>query len=190
MSKVLTPILLILAAIGLFFTYLRPAYSVVQAFKDKEVELDKAITDAQTLLKKHNELMASYSSINSEDRARLDKILPDTLDIVRLILDIDAVATKHTIEIRSFEIPQLDSKKNVSRAKASKAAESPIGSAVLTIEIAGDYPDFKNFLLDIERSLTLMDVVEMTVEVPDETKPGVSDDAVVYTLGLQTYWLK
>jgi hypothetical protein len=59
--------------------------------------------------------------------------------------------------------------------------------AVLTIECEGSYADFKKLLVDIERSMSLMDVVALEVDVADTQD---TQEEAVFTLGLQTYWLK
>lgn len=196
MSKVVTPILFFIIAVGLFFTYIRPAYDVLVAFQAQEKELDATFKETEQLIQKYDELMTNYSSISTEDKARLNKILPQEIDVVRLILDLDSLATKNNMEIISFEVPQLDSKyAPVSRSRTASRNtsddDSPIGSAVLTIECEGEYPDFKNFIYDIERSLLLMDMVALEIEVPDMTLPGTdATDSPTFVLGLQSYWLK
>ena len=57
MSKVLTPILFFLAAIGLFFTYLRPAYDVLLAFQAQEERLDATLEESGKLLEVHDSLL-------------------------------------------------------------------------------------------------------------------------------------
>lgn len=196
MSKVVTPILFFIIAVGLFFTYIRPAYDVLVAFQAQEEELDVALQETEQLIQKYDTLMTNYSSISSEDKARLNKILPQEIDVVRLILDLDSLATKNNMEIISFEVPQLDSKHApVSRSRTAQRGtsdeDSPIGNAVLTIECEGEYLDFKNFIYDIERSLLLMDMVALEIEVPDMSEAGTEPDAKPsFTLGLQSYWLK
>lgn len=196
MSKVVTPILFFIIAVGLFFTYIRPAYDVLVAFQAQEKELDVALQETEQLLKKYDELMTNYSSISSEDKARLNKILPQEIDVVRLILDLDSIATKNKMKILTFKVPQLDAKNApASRSRTAQRStadeNSPIGSAVLTIECEGEYPDFKNLIYDIERSLLLMDMVALEIKIPNMSESGTRPDAKpTFVLGLQSYWLK
>ena len=194
MSKVLTPIIFIVIAIGLFFSYLRPAYDVLQAFQTQKDELDKTITESEDLLRMHNDILTKYENIDPTDHAKLKKILPDSIDVVRLIMDIDALSTKHNLTIDSFEVPQIrDIEQNARNRNTRRTAEeenNPVASAVLTIECVGEYQDFKAFLLDIEHSLSLLDVVGLEVKVPNILRVDVTDDRPEYKLDLQAYWLK
>jgi len=192
MTKVLTPILFFLAAIGLFFTYLRPAYDVLLAFQAQEDRLDTTLEESGKLLEVHDSLLRKYNSISSENLKRLTQILPNDVDVVRLIVDIDALTTKHRLSIRSFEVPYLESEVASASSKKKQTAEEdkgPVGEAILTIECEGEYANFKALLLDIEKSLSLMDLVSLHIEVSDMTRPNAVR-GTVYTLGLQTYWLK
>lgn len=192
MSKVLTPILFFLAAIGLFFTYLSPAYDVLLAFQEQEVRLDQSLEQSKQLLVGYDGLLRDYNSITSDDLKKLSQILPDDIDAVRLIMDLDALTTKHRLSVRSFKVPQMDagtSRVTAVNAVATPEENDPVGKAVLTIECDGKYEDFKALLSDIERSLTLMDVVGLELKVADMTKPNAVN-TTVYTLELQTYWLK
>jgi Tfp pilus assembly protein PilO len=188
MSKVLTPILFTIIAIGLFFSYLKPAYSELNASKERLARVDQAIQESDKLLANYADLQNKMKAISEQDRKNLMKILPDSVDVVRLILDIDSLATKYGLTIRTFEIPDIDSQLNQKSKNVGVPEEnSPILKAVLTIECEGSYADFKKLLVDIERSMSLMDVVALEVDVADTQE---TQEEAVFTLGLQTYWLK
>ena len=148
-----------------------------------------AIQESDALLTNYTELKNKVNAISAQDQKNLEKILPDAVDVVRLILDIDSLATKYGLTILSFEIPDIESELNAKAKKNANAPteESPVMKAVLTIECEGSYADFKKLLVDIERSMSLMDVVTLEVKVADGAE---SQAEAVYTLGLQTYWLK
>jgi Tfp pilus assembly protein PilO len=191
MSKVLAPILFLIAAIGLFFTYLQPGWDVLLAFQAQADRLDASIEKTKGLLETHNKLLTQYNEISPENIARLNKILPDRIDVVRMIMDIDTLTTKHKLTIKSFDIPDMNGE--VSKTSKSKnatvAEEGPVGSAVLTVECVGEYQDFKAFVSEIESSLSLMDVVILDITVADLTQPGAVRE-ITYKVGLQAYWLK
>lgn len=188
MSKVLTPILFTIIALGLFFSYLRPAYSELNASKERLVRIDQAIEESDKLLSNYTELKNKMNAISAEDQKNLAKILPDSVDVVRLILDLDSLATKYGLTIRSFEIPDIESELTLKKSPDATLEESPVMKAVLTITCEGSYADFKKLLVDIERSMSLMDVVELEVKVAEKSTD--TEEEAVYTLGLQTYWLK
>jgi hypothetical protein len=162
---------------------------VLLAFQVQEDELDNAIAETQDLIDVHDELIATFSNISAEERARMRSILPESIDIVRLIIDLDTLANRHNISIRTFDVPDINRRATARNTNTTDTIEDSVGSAILTIELEGEYPNFKAFLIDVERSLTLMDVVDLEIEVPDVSR-NIGNDQIVYTLGLQSYWIK
>ncbi len=194
MSKVITPIIFIIIAVGLFFSYIRPAYDILLAFKEQAIRLDASIVKTDDLLEKHDRLLGKYSSISPEDRQKLEQLLPTSIDVVHLIIDIDALSTRRNLKIRSFGIPDIETKEVVpTRRGASENTQGKdddlVDSATITIECDGEYSDFKMFLYDIEKNLSLMDLIGLDIDVSDITQVNTENE-IVYEFELQTYWLK
>jgi len=197
MSKVLVPVLLLVVSAGLAFSYIKPAYENLQEFELQEAELVDAIDEAKKLVEGYQILLRDKSSISEEDRRNLEKILPDAVDVIQLIVDIDVLTRENNLEIESFDIPYVDREASMrTSASASKSGiktqtGDPVGNAMLTIGMKGSYEDFKEFLYDVERSMMLVDVVELRVQSSTgKNKDGTVYDVIKYEVGLQAYWLK
>jgi Tfp pilus assembly protein PilO len=192
MSQVITPILLLIASLGLFFTYLKPAYGILEEFQAQEKEIDKAIVDAERLVKRYDDLLLQRNSLSSANMKDLKKILPDNIDVVGMIIDISHLAGTHNLNINSFDVPVLPVAGEAPKRNKNKEEASPIASAILGVEITGDYFDFKELISGLERSMSLMDVVGIEIEVEedkeDENEDG-KDYIITYTVELQGYWL-
>ena len=185
MSKVLAPIIFFVIAVGLFFTYIKPAYSTLQEWQAVDAKLETALDDARKIKVRVEELLDKRSAIPKEDYARLLQLLPDNLDIVRIIVDIDTIAEANNLTISRFDIPRVE---NDTTPKKRDAVIDPVGSAVLTITCLGTYEDFKKWLQSIEKSLNVLDVssVEVEVEQGGAGAPLVQE----YKVGIRTYWLQ
>jgi len=197
MTKVLAPILFFMIAIGIFFSYLKPAYSELQVSKARVESLEQVNQQIEELLSDYTTLREKKSAISAKETENLLKILPDSIDAVHLILDLDSLATKHNLIIRSFKVPEIESeitsltKKTNSRDQKTTTEEDDLlKSAVLTIECTGTYESFKLFLNDIEKSLSLMDIVKLNISVPELLESSKPEKEITYTLDLQIYWLK
>ncbi len=194
MSKIITPIILFIVSVGLFFTYIKPAYGTLLKLREQSARLDLAIAESDVLLEKHTDLVKKYNNISDINKKRFKQFLPDALDAVGIIIDMDFLATKHNLNIRTFEVPVMKDVNvgNRNKRKASNNSEdenNPVKSATFTIECDGNYDDFKKFLLDIERDLLLLDMTELNISVSDITEPGAVMETV-YSVKLQTYWFK
>jgi hypothetical protein len=194
MSKIITPILLFIVSVGLFFSYIKPAYGTLNKLREQSIRLDKAIKESEVLLGRHADLMEKYNNISSVNKTRFKQFLPDALDSVGLIIEMDFLATKNNLDITTFEVPviggaNLNKNRRTRQVKKDTEDNSPVHTATFVVECDGDYFDFKNFLLDVEKSLLPLDVVELEVNVADITEPG-TEMGISYKIKLQTYWFK
>jgi hypothetical protein len=83
-------------------------------------------------------------------------VLPDNIDIVQLALDLDGVASRHGISIKSV-------KAEVGASQSSETIVLPENAGVyeqatISLSFVSSYEDFASFLADIEKSLRVMDV--------------------------------
>src|SRR3989338_7429840 len=95
-----TATILILASFGLFFGYVSPTYgrltgsavlkekSIEELRKDQDDYKD-ALSKAHEIEKARSGLLEIYNSIPEKDLEKLLKLLPDHIDSVRLIIDIN-----------------------------------------------------------------------------------------------------
>jgi len=184
--KNITSILLVVTAIALFSYYIDPTYKEIGTLRAQEAEFAEALENTEKVQDLRNELQTKYNSFSQEDREKLEKLLPDSVDNVRLIIEIDAIASRHNMEFenvqttdtRSRSAPSPIASGAIGAEAQRRYAESPLSFTVL-----GEYDDFLNFLRDIERSLRIMDITN--VEVDPEGESG----KYAYDIKLRTYWL-
>jgi Tfp pilus assembly protein PilO len=190
MGKVLAPFLFLTIAAGLFFSYIDPGYEALQALRAQEVRLDDALRSSKDLQEKRESLLARYAAFSDQSLARLLKLLPDNVDNVRLVIDIDSIAATYGLEARDYAFAASGGSAN---ATADTVADM-LGNARLTFTVRGRYEDFKSFLFDLESSLRVLDAKSVTVATapPLTTEEGeqVRQDELSYTVSLTTYWLQ
>ena len=187
MSKAFAPFLFFVIAVGLFFSYIDPAYKAVQALKVQESRLDDALEDTKELTAQRSTLLQRYRDISDVNRSKLNKLLPDNVDNVRLIIDIDSIAETYNLVIRDYAFREFGS-----TAADTRSDQNPLGTASLSFSVLGSYADFKAFLYDIESSLRLMDVTLLEVRAGTDRAPDEEEAETgnTYTVSVQTYWLK
>lgn len=197
--KFLLPISFILVAGGLFFGVVNPMYSgdggVMQLRNDVAI-YNKALANSTELQKTLDSLVEKYKNIKPEDKDRLEHFLPNTVNNIKFILEIEHAANLHSMPLKNikFDAEQTDAAQN---KPGSIVVDNPSDSrsyGVFPIEFTteGDYPTFVAFLKDIEHNLRLVDVKSVSFIVPPPSvKPGDTGSNIYsYTLQVQTYWLK
>lgn len=182
-NKFILPILLIIISIGLFVMYIDPTYEQTKVLKNKNLEFNEALNKSKELRQFRDSLLEQYNSFSQEDLVKLKKLLPDTVDNVRLIMDIDSIASEYGITIQSIKVdaPQTESKGEIAVVSNSK----PYDFVTLSFSMNASYEDFISFVTDIKDSLRLVDIKDIEFDV-SETGSGLNK----YNITIRTYWLK
>jgi len=178
----LTPIILILVSVAVFYLYINPKYEEVKVLSVKQERYQEAVDKSKQLQVLRDQLLTKYNSFSATDLARLEKFLPDNVDNVRLIMDIDGIASRYNIEIKNIKI--IENLPDNSQTIDGTAESRPYNSIGLSFSFRANYDTFVVFIKDLERSLRLIDL--STIELKTSTETSAND----YTVTLKTYWLK
>ena len=191
MMKTIISILGLAAAAGIFFAYTLPTYDASGAAKGDISQYDAALTKSAELQERKQTLLARYNTFSPADLDRLQKLLPDHVDNVRLILDLDNLAGRHGMAIQNVAIsaPQTES---TSQTAASSISSSKQRYDSLTLKFAtvATYDDFLSFLRDLEMSLRIVDLVSLRLS--QVSGGDVKNPLPTYSFDvtIRTYWLK
>jgi|TARA_Y100000310_G_scaffold345866_1_gene471943 Tfp pilus assembly protein PilO len=177
MIKLLLPIVFVLIAIGLFFGFVDPTYSNIKELQNERDQFDQALTKSRELQAIRDTLLSKYNTFSTSDLDRLEKLLPDNVDNVRLVLDIDGIAGKYNLRVKNVVV-NTPTQENVVGPN-----EKPYESVVLNFSVVASYDDFVRFLKDLEASLRIVDVVDMSFNAE-------RGDLYEFDVGIRTYWLK
>lgn len=182
--KGIFPLIAVVIAGVVFYFYIDPTYAEIRELRKEEATLNAALSRALELQATRDQLLSRYNTFNPDDLARLEKLLPDHVDNVRLALDMDSLAAQYGMRIRNVSIEKADEKKTPARqAKAVGPDERMYESMVLSFTVTGQYDTFRTFLADLEQSLRLVDIESVSFA---STDVGLYD----FTVSLRTYWLK
>ena len=95
--NIIAPLFLILASVGMFYGYIDPNYrgenvskNIVNLMAERN-QYKFALENSNNLITERNRLVEKNNNFPSNDLERLKKLLPDHIDNVRLIIDIDNI---------------------------------------------------------------------------------------------------
>ncbi|MBM2817462.1 MAG: hypothetical protein HW401_52 [Parcubacteria group bacterium] len=182
--NIIAPIFLILASVGIFYGYTNPNYrgenvsaSIVK-LTDERKQYVELLTNADSLKAERNELLKKHNSISGNNLDRLKKLLPDHIDNVRLIIDIDGIASRYGLNIRNININN-----NTGNEGVLGPDNNPYGTLTLKFNIIAPYDKFRLFAKDLQESLRVIDIVGVSF---NSTETGSYD----YGITVKTYWIK
>lgn len=170
----------------MYFLYISPAITEVQVLSDQKAEYNDVLNKANEIKEKRDTISSTYNNISSSDLERLGKIVPAKFNSVLFAKDVNDLASKNGVTIKSF-------KETVARANNSgditlESESMPYIETIITLSLAGQYRQFMNFLAELETNIQLMDVISLSINSNAGQK--VVESQSQYTLELKTYSLR
>jgi Tfp pilus assembly protein PilO len=178
------PIILIIISVAIFFLFIDPQYEEIQKLRKQKSDNDNMLQLSRELQRKRDLLQSSYNNISIEDRRQLEKLLPDTVDNVRLILDINNIAEQYGISIQNIDV----SKDNGDSSRKTNVSTSvdrttDIGTIRLGFTVTASYEIFMTFMKDLEETLRVVDIRSLNI------RQG-QGSFMSYEVVIDTYWLR
>ena len=196
--KNIISLILIAAAVWIFWSYTDPIYKEAGGLKEVKADYKTKLAQANEFRQKYENLAVEYQSFSEADLTRLSRLVPVTVDTVRLVMDVNDIAAKQGLLIKNIKISEPTKETNEKNSPTPGAGLTPevvrlgpadqgFNSIDLSFSVTGNYEQFVAFLQDLEMGLRILDVTEIKFG-------GAADSAKVdsydFNLGLRAYWLK
>jgi Tfp pilus assembly protein PilO len=197
MNRNITATILIILAVAIYFTFTKDLWTQAMSVKADNDQYVTALDSAQKLVEKRDQVLKAYNNISSDDRDKLDKMVPNTVDNIRLIIDLNNVALKNGLSLKNIS---AGAKSDASGAASSQTAQQAVPSRAfgasadsisiptpdtvnVSFDVSATYLQFISFMQALEANLRIMDVSHLSVTANDS---GTYD----FSVQLNTYWLR
>lgn len=175
---------------GIFFAYTQPRFDSIRALEVQIAQYNEALEKAAELQQIKQALLSRYNTFNPVDVERLQKLLPDHVDNVRLVLDLDSLAARHQMALQNVVISGPTSTETTpGTIAAAGGSRQKYDSLTLQFRTQGTYRDFSTFLGDIESSLRLVDLVSLSLDRVSSNQ-STAEPLYRFDITIRTYWLK
>lgn len=183
-------------AIGLYFTVTKGVLAEANIIRASNNEYITAIKNAEDLIRVRDKVLADYNKLLPEDREKLNKFVPKSVDNIRLIIDLNNVALRYGFALKGIKANA--SGKNPNESSAPTMNPGPISTSpmnrnvisapvldtvTVSFGVTAPYQQFISFLQDLEASLRILDISSLSVTANDS---GVYE----WKIELKTYWLR
>lgn len=197
------PIILIGIGVAVFFTFSNPFYNDIKELRTKVASFDEALGNSKALENKKDELTTKDNSINPDDKIKLQKLLPENIDNIRLILEIEQIASPFNMTLKDVKYSATNTKKSavpegvavVQGGGMAQDLNKDYGVWDLEFSTTGTYNNFLNFTKKLESNLRIVDISSIqfssdTSSKSDLTPNSPSLESYKYDFKIKTYWLK
>ncbi|MFA6315234.1 MAG: hypothetical protein WC648_02600 [Candidatus Paceibacterota bacterium] len=193
MNRNIIATILIVLAIGTYFTVTKKIMIEVDEVRKVNAEYDSAIESAKRLISVRDQVLRDYNNLSAVDRDRLSRMVPGSIDNIRLMLQVKDVAMTHgfTLDDLRAETSAKSSDTNTSMPTRNpdgstsqySIATPTMDTVTVSFLASAPYLEFIGFLQDLEANLRIMDVSKLSMKSSED---GVYD----FTVELKTYWLR
>jgi Tfp pilus assembly protein PilO len=186
MRRYLIPIFFLFVSVGVYIFYIDPTLSEISILRAKEAQIDSSIQDAAKAADKIAKLTKKEKTFPENYEQNLHMILPDTIDSVKLLIEVDAMASARGLHISTPQIGIGGSGK--------KGVAAGFVKHTITFSLTAPYNVFRTYLRDLESSLSLRDMSNVTFSTSETNADAtryVSPELVPHSYGvnINTYSL-
>ncbi len=178
-------LIIITLSVGAFVLSIKPRYEAARETKDLIADYAGSLDTAEKLKTSREELISRYNEIPKADLDNLKTLLPDSVDNIRLIIQIDSLATRNGLStVRSVDYQTISAGQ-----QSPDTVRKPYGEFVVSFDTTGQYRNFLSFLADLEENLRLVDVIKVDFTPAGGAAQSISGN-MSFKVTLKTYWLK
>lgn len=203
MFRFVIPTILVGVSIAGFFMLTKPLFSDISKIKSDSVSFSEALDNSKALENGRNILTQKYNAIDPNNISKLQKLLPDNIDNIRLILEIEKLASPYGMVLKDVKYDSTPVNKQNSTTQTGTLPQGSnnlatldnnkeYGTWVLEFSTTGTYSNFINFIKDLESNLRIVDISSITFSSDTTSGLGKSQpgDSYTYDIKIKTYWLK
>jgi len=176
-----TAIILLLLSVGISYTFTNGQYQDVKELQALSNKYSETLQNAAAIVELRDRLLVTYESLPQSDIERIGKALPDKMDTVRLALDLDGIASRYGVTIKSIQTSITASSDPNSIVLPENAGV--YDKATVSFNFVSNYGNFTKLVTDLEKNLRIMDIKTVSFQAAES---GLYEHRV----SVETYWLK
>lgn len=177
-TSILSYIVLTLV-IGYAFIY--PAFGEISSLLEQKQKYVTTLETVGNIESKKNALQSKFDEIPPKTKADIETILPSSLNFVKLISQIDAVAANYGISVDKISVREVGSSVGNSIEEAGPIKDYQ--SSIVGFSFEASYDKFNTFVGELEKSLRILDVRLVKLNT-------AANGVYSYDVEFETYWLK
>jgi Tfp pilus assembly protein PilO len=196
MFKYLTSVILIGVSIMVLVLLAQPIYKDISDLKTTQVTYNNALDNSKSLEVARNKLTEEYNKITLDNLDRIRKLLPDNVDNIRLILEIEKIAFPYGMALKDVRYNSAPADSATDKAKTGGRSggdtrSQKYGSWDLEFSVSTNYTNFLNFTKDLEKNLRIVDITSLQFDSAGSLNANRSaPDIYRFNYKIKTYWLK
>lgn len=181
--KNIISIIVIVISLAAFVLVVKPEYAKNKELVVKGEELNQVLKNARKLQLIRDTLLSKQKDLSKSDLARLEKLIPESVDNVKLIIEFQKIAERYGLKITTATAAKDEGGEDQGLNQSFDISTRDYGTVTLNFNVTGRYEEFLSFLTDIEDNLRITDLRTLSIS-------GGDSGFYEFSLSIETYWLK
>lgn len=169
------PIILFLASLVIIFWILLPTYNDIKLSIYLKKQNESNLNDRLKLTSRLENLVSQYNQRLSDVNS-FSKVIPEGQNIPELLVNLEALASENGLIFSNVDFTPKNLK------------EPGVKTLIITARVKGSYQAFKNYLIAIEKSLRIFDVVSISFSGISKGESNINVNNLDFHLILNTYY--
>lgn len=176
--RIIISFLFLATAVTLFFVKTQPNFNDIKTLQLEKQEYGDALANSRELQTLRDKLLSQYNAISQDDRDRLNKLLPFQIDSSNLIVMFEEIVKAHGILLKKIDVKE--SKQSADSSAVLGEVSLPYKSINLTLLVSGPYASILALFSDLDKSLRLIDVENISFS-------AAATDTYEFSITARTY---
>lgn len=179
--------ILLAAAIAMGFIWIRPEWLEISSLRKETLSYQETLNNLQAIQNLRDKFLNDYNSVSEADKQKLIKMLPSSVNEGEILVMLEDLIKSNGLSLKTVN---FEKKSKSQTAIVLAEQKKPYQPSVLAMEFFGSYEAFKNFLKNLEKSLLVFEINEISFGVGQKTKEGKETGEPVFQFRIiaKTYW--
>lgn len=190
-SSSLSQFALLIIALAIIFTYIQPTFASIKDLQDERAEYQDIKDKAADFNAQLNALLAEVQSFRRSDIEALETYLPNQIDVVTIMADIETIARRNNVQITELISSDPVNPNDGVLLDDEQATVPHVSFQDFEMKLSGNYDNVKAMLRDIERNKYLLEVARMQFGLTEDSVAASVSNTTggqgVYDLTLRAY---
>lgn len=169
------PIVLLFSALALVLWVLLPMYNDITIATEVKKQNENNLSDRLKLSANLNRLINQYNEKLTEVES-FSKVIPEGQGIPELLVGLEDIASGSGLAFSGVSFRTKDLK------------VPGFKTLVMEIKVKGSYPNFKNYLENLEKSLRIFDVISVSFTGVGPGQSSININNLEFNLLVNTYY--
>lgn len=199
-TSIIISILLLVAALVLYFEFIIPAYTSLEGLKGQEQSEQTLLANENKVVTEVQSLLATYQNDSSSSQS-VALALPVGQDVAGALAQVYGIAANSNVTVQGVAISvqavqsaspsTANAAGQVADAATAGAIVKPVGTVSLQLNGTASYENFKTFLQGLATNIRIFDVNSISLQpvgTITTSKSASAQDIFNYGITVVTYY--